>query len=140
MSNTSVDLDCESTLRTRIHNVIEITALVAQVSYDGDNNANSWIIDTGSTHHMNGFANAFINIILEGYDDHALVKGLPSGTKAYGRVGICKVVLKDSFESYHQICFEDLLYVPNLLHHHPQIFSVISTCSQDDCQSMSFSV
>jgi len=34
----------------------------------------------------------------------------------------------------HQICLEDVLYVPNLLHHHPSIFSVISACSQDECQ------
>ncbi len=27
-----------------------------------------------------------------------------------------------------------MLYVPNLLQHHQRIFSVISACSQDECQ------
>ena len=35
---------------------------------------------------------------------------------------------------FHQKCLEDVLYVPNLLHHHPSIFSGISACSQDECQ------
>jgi len=33
---------------------------------------------------------------------------------------------------YHQICLQDVLYVPHLLHHHPRVFSVISACSQDE--------
>jgi len=42
--------------------------------------------------------------------------------------------VKDRIGMYHQICLEDVLFVPNLLHHHPGIFSVISACSQDECQ------
>ena len=65
---------------------------------------------------------------LEGYDDELLVMGLVSGTKAYG-IGSCIVVMKDNVGMYRHICLEDVLYVPNLLHHHPRFFSVISTCS-----------
>ena len=54
---------------------------------------------------------------LKGYDDGALVKGLTYATKAHG-IGSCIVVLKDHIGSFHQICLEDVLYVPNLLHHH----------------------
>jgi len=82
---------------------------------------------------MNGFANEFFNMQLEGYNDGLLVKDLVSGTQAYG-IGSCIVAVKDSVGMYHQICLEDVLYVPNLLHHHPRIFSVISGCSQDECQ------
>jgi len=35
---------------------------------------------------------------------------------------------------FHQMCLEDVIYVPILLHHHPRIFSVISACAQDECQ------
>jgi hypothetical protein len=55
------------------------------------------------------------------------------GTKAYG-IGSCIVVVKDSVGLCHQICLDDVLYVPNLLHHHPRILSVISAYSQDECQ------
>jgi hypothetical protein len=82
---------------------------------------------------MNGFANDFFDMKLDGYDDGLLVKGIVSGTKAYG-IGSLIVVLKDSLGMYRQICLEDVLYVPNLLHHHPRIFSVISACSQDECE------
>jgi hypothetical protein len=68
---------------------------------------------------------------LEGYDDGILVKGLVSSTKAYG-IGSCIVVVRDSSGMYHQVCLEDVLYVPNLIHHHPRVFRVISACSQDD--------
>ena len=112
---------------------VEPIALVAHVSYATGNDSTNWILDSGSTHHMNGFANAFFDMKLEGYDDGLLVKGLVSGTKAYG-IGSCIVVMKDSDGMYHQICLEDVLYVPNLLHHHPRIFSVISACSQDECE------
>ena len=47
---------------------------MAQVSYDNGDDSANWIIDSGSTHHMNGFANEFINMTLEGYDDGLLVK------------------------------------------------------------------
>jgi hypothetical protein len=107
------------------------TALVAQVSYKNGDDSTNWILDSGSTHHMNGFANEFFDMKLEGYDDGILVKGLVSGTKAYG-IGSCIVVVKDSSGMYHQLCLEDVLYVPNLLHHHPRVFSVISACSQDE--------
>jgi hypothetical protein len=70
---------------------------------------------------------------MEGYDDDVLVKGRVSCTKAYG-IGSCIVVLKDSVGSSHQICLDDVLYVPNLLHHPPIIFFVITTCSQDEYQ------
>ena len=59
------------------------------------------------------------------------LKGLVSGTKAYG-IGTCIVVVKDRGGMYHQICLQDVLYVPHLLHHHPRVFSVISACSQDE--------
>jgi hypothetical protein len=81
---------------------------------------------------MNGFANEFFDLKLEGYDDRLLVKGLVSGTKAYG-IGSCIVLVKYSVGMHHQICLEDVLYVPNLLHHHPRIFNVISACSNDGC-------
>jgi len=112
---------------------IEPTTLVAQLSHDNGDDSTNWILDSGSTHHMNGFANAFFSMKFKGYHDGLLVKGLVSGTKAYG-IGACIVVMKDSVGLYHQICLEDVLYVPNLLHHHPRIFSVISTCSQDECE------
>jgi hypothetical protein len=70
---------------------------------------------------------------LEGYDDGLLVKGLVSSIKTYG-IGSCIVAVKDIIELLHQICLEDVFYVPNLLRHHPNFFSVISTCSQDECQ------
>jgi hypothetical protein len=71
---------------------------------------------------MNGFANEFLNMTLEGYDDGLLVKELVSGTKAHG-IGSCIVVGKDSVGMFHRICLENVLYVPNLLHHHPRIFT-----------------
>jgi hypothetical protein len=55
------------------------------VSYDKGDNYTNWIIDGGSTHHMNGFANEFLNFLtLEGYDDGLFVNGLVFETKAYG--------------------------------------------------------
>ena len=114
-------------------NAIELTALVTQVASDNGDDTTSLITDSGSTHHMNGFANEFFNMALEGYDDGLRVKGLVFGTKAHG-IGSCIVVVKDSVELFHYICLEDVLYVPSLLHYHPRIFSVISTCSQDGCQ------
>jgi len=106
---------------------------MAKVSYDNGDDSTNWILDSGSTRHMNCFAKEFFNVTLEGYDDGLLVKGLVSSTKAYG-IGSCIVVLKDSVGMYHQICLEDELYVPNTLHHHPRMFSVILACSQDECQ------
>jgi hypothetical protein len=35
-------------------------ALVAQVSYDNGDEYTNWILDSGSTYHMNGFANEFL--------------------------------------------------------------------------------
>jgi len=103
---------------------------VAQVSYDIGDDSTTWILDSRSTQHMNGFANEFFNIKLEGYDDGILVKGLVSGTKAFG-IGSCILVMKGSVVMYRQICLEGVLYVPNLIHHHPIIFNIISTCSQN---------
>jgi hypothetical protein len=114
-------------------NSVEPTALVAQVSYDDGDDSTSWTIDSGSTHHMNRFPDEFLNMILEGYDDGDFVKRLVYGTKAYG-VGTCIVILKNSVGLCPQICLEDALYVPNLLHHHSRVFSIISVCSQDGCQ------
>ena len=74
-------------------------------------------------------------MILEGYDDGLLVKELASCTKAYG-IGSCIIDVKDSVGIFHQVCLEDVLYVPNLIHHHPRIFSVISACSQDECNCL----
>jgi hypothetical protein len=70
------------------------------VSYDIGDHYTNWIIDSESTHHMNGFANEFLNMTLEGYDDGLLVKGLVSGTKAYG-IGSCIVIAKDSVGMFH---------------------------------------
>ena len=60
----------------------------------GDDSTNC-IIDSGSTYHMNGLANKFLNMKLEGYDDGLMVKGVVSGTKAYG-IRSCIVVVKDN--------------------------------------------
>ncbi len=49
---------------------------------------------------MNAFANEFLNMALEGYDDGLLVKGLVSGTKTYG-IGSCIVVVKDCVGMFH---------------------------------------
>ena len=76
------------------------TALVAQVSYDNGDDSTNWILDSGSTHYMNGFANEFLDMQLEGYDDGIILKGLVSGTKAYG-IGSCIVVVRDSVGMYH---------------------------------------
>jgi hypothetical protein len=103
-------------------NSVEPIALVAQEFFDNGDDYTNWILDSGSTHYMNGFANDIFDMKLEGYDDGLLVKGLVSVTKACG-IGPCIVVMKDSVEMYHQICLEDVLYVPNLLHHHPRIVS-----------------
>jgi hypothetical protein len=118
---------------SKCSDLVEPIALVAQVSYDNGDDSTNCIMDSGSTHHMNGLANEFFDMKLDGYDDGLLVKVLVPGTKAYG-IGSCIVALKDSSEMYRQICLEDILYVPNLLHHHPRIFSVISACSQDECE------
>ena len=75
------------------------TALVAQVSYDSGNDSTNWRLDSGSTHHMNGFVSEFFDMKLEGYDDGILVKGLVAGTKAYG-IGSCIVVVRDSYGLY----------------------------------------
>ena len=115
-------------------NAIEPTTLVAQVSYDDGDDTTCWIIDSGSTYRMIIFTDEFLNLtLLEGYDDVLLVKGLVSCTKAYG-IGSCIVVVKDSVGLFHPICLEDVLYVPNLLHHLPRFCFVISACSQDECQ------
>ena len=130
MSNMNDDnIDVSSMDHRQGENSVKPTALVAHVSYDNENDSTNWIIDSGSTHHMNGFANEFLNMTLEGYDG-LLVKGLVSGTQAYG-IGSYIVVVKDSARVFRQICLEDVLYVPNLIiHHHPRFFSVISACSQ----------
>ena len=39
------------------------TALVAHVSYASGHDSNNWILDSGSTHHMNGFANDFLDAV-----------------------------------------------------------------------------
>ena len=113
--------------------LLEPTCLVAQVAYDDGNDTTSWILDSGSTHHMNGFENDFLNLTSDGYVDGLMVKGLTSGTKAYG-IGTCVVVCKGEDGLFQQFSLKDVLYVPNLTHHHPRIFSVISACSQDDFQ------
>ena len=57
---------------------------MAHVSYDNGDDSTNWIINSGSTHNMNDFANEFLNMKSEGYDDGLIVKGLVLGTKAYG--------------------------------------------------------
>ncbi len=65
--------------------VIESIALVALVTYDNGHDSASWIIESGSTHHMNGFTNDtndFFNLILDGYNDvGSFVKGSTFGRK-----------------------------------------------------------
>ena len=56
--------------------LVEPTALVAHGSYDHGDDSTNWIIDNGSTHNMNGFANEFLNMTLGGYADGLLVNGL----------------------------------------------------------------
>ena len=68
---------------------------------------------------MNCFANEFLNMKLEGYDDGLLVEGLVSSTKSYG-IGACIGDVNNSVELFHHICLEDVLYVPNLLHQYPK--------------------
>ena len=46
-------------------NPVEHIALVAQVPYDNGDNFTSWIIDSRSTHHMNGFLDEFLSMTLE---------------------------------------------------------------------------
>ena len=43
--------------RLQRENSVELPALVAQVSYDNGADSANWAIDSGSTFHMNGFAN-----------------------------------------------------------------------------------
>jgi hypothetical protein len=118
------DIDVSGMDQLQGEHSVEPIALVAQVSYDNGDYSTNWIIDSGCTHHMNGFANKFLNMTLEGYDDGLLVKGLVSGTKAYD-IGSCIVAVKDRVGYFNQICLEDVLYVPDLLHHHPRLFSSI---------------
>jgi hypothetical protein len=84
---------------------------------------------------MDVYHNEFFNTTSDaGYVDGVPVKGLTSYTKANG-IGSFIICLKDEYGVFHQKCLEDVLYVPTLLHHHfSRIFSVISTCSQDDFQ------
>jgi hypothetical protein len=131
MNDVSIDVSGMDHLRSE--DSVEPTALVAQVSYNNGDDSNNLIIDSGSTHHMNGFANEFLNMTLEGYDYGLLVKGLVPVTKAYG-IGLCIIAVKDSVGTFQEICLEDVLYVPNLLHRHPRVFSAVSACSQDECQ------
>ena len=39
---------------------VEPIALVTHVSYDNGDDSTNWILDSGSTHHTNGFANKFL--------------------------------------------------------------------------------
>jgi len=70
------------------------------MSYDNGDDSTNWILESGSTHHMNGCANDIFNMTLEGSDDGLLVKGITSSTKAYG-IGSCIGVVKDSVGMYH---------------------------------------
>ena len=82
MNNDNIDVSGMGLLPSE--NSVKPTTLVSQVSYDDGDNSTNWIIDSGSTHHMNGFANNFLNMTLEGYDDGLIVKRLVYGTKACG--------------------------------------------------------
>ena len=56
MTNVNdVSIDVSGVNHLLSENSIEPTALVAQVSYDNGDDSTNWIIDSGSTHHMNGF-------------------------------------------------------------------------------------
>jgi hypothetical protein len=131
MNDDTIDVSCMD--RLQHEHLIEPAALVAQVSYANGDGSTNWIIDSGSTYHMNGFANEFLNMKMKGYDNGLIVKGLVSGRKTFG-IGFCIVVVKNSVGMLHQICLEDVLFVSNLLHHHPRIFSFMSACSHDECQ------
>ena len=92
MSNLNDDnIDVSGMDHLQRENSVEPTALVAKMSYDNGDDSTNWIIDSGSTYHMNGFANEFLNMKLKEYDDGLIVKGLVSGTKAYG-IGSCIVI------------------------------------------------
>ena len=58
----------------QFENCVELSALVAQVSYDNGTDTTSWIIGSGSTHYTKGFAKIIFNMTLEGYDDCLLIK------------------------------------------------------------------
>jgi hypothetical protein len=101
MSNMDDDfIDVPSKYYLQSADSAEPSAIVAQVSYDNGDESTYWIIHSESTHHMNGFANEFLSMTLEGYDDGLFVKGLVSSTKAYG-IGSCIGVVKDSVGMYH---------------------------------------
>ena len=63
MSNVNDDnIDVSGTDHLQRENSVEPTALVAQVSYNNRDDSTNWIIDSGSTYNMNGFANEFLNM------------------------------------------------------------------------------
>jgi len=99
MKGNGIDVSDMDLLQSE--NSVKPTALVAQVSYDNGDDSTNWIIDGGSTHHMNCCANEFLKMTLEGYDDGLIVKGLVPVTKAYG-IGSCIVVVKASVGMFHQ--------------------------------------
>ena len=53
------DIDDFSIDCSHCTNSVEPIALVAQVSYDNGDDSTNWILDSGSTHYMNSFANDF---------------------------------------------------------------------------------
>jgi hypothetical protein len=74
MSNVNDDkIDVYGMDHLQRKNSVEPTALVAQVSYDNGDGYTNWIIDSGSTYHINGFANEFYSMKLEEYDNGHIV-------------------------------------------------------------------
>jgi len=65
---------------------------------------------------------------LEENDDGIVVIGMTFDAKAYG-IGTCIVVFKGIDGLFHHIVLKDILYMPNISHRHPRIFSDISACS-----------
>jgi hypothetical protein len=115
-----------------VENVDDPTALVAQVSYDGnESESNNLMLTAVAIHHMNVQLTEFFYMRSYRYVDGVLVKGLKSNTKAYG-IGSCIMCYIDDYRVVHQTCLEDVLYVPALFHHYSRIFSVTSACSHDE--------
>ena len=57
--STIIDVDDRGIDCFHYADSVESIALAAQVSYDNGDDTTNWILDSESTHHMNGFANEF---------------------------------------------------------------------------------
>jgi len=69
--------------------LLKCTTIVARVSYGAnESESNNWIVDNGSTHHMNGHHNEILFMRLNGYVDGVHVKELNSNVKAYNKAPV----------------------------------------------------